>query len=191
MPDVTISDLAAASIVNTTDVLPISNGTQTLRATVSQLRGSSAGAITGSIILWPLNSAPSGYLICDGSAISRTTYSALFAVLGTAYGAGDGSTTFKLPDYRGQFLRGWDNGAGVDPDRASRTNRGDGTTGDNVGTKQVDAFKSHTHPVPGGSGGGATVARGEIGLQYFFNTYPTGGNETRPTNVYINYCIKT
>lgn len=190
MPDVTISDLSTASTVNNTDVLPISNGTQTLKATVSQLRGS-PGAITGSVILWPLNTAPTGYLICDGSEISRTTYSELFAVLGTAYGVGNGSTTFNLPDYRGQFLRGWSNGSTTDPDRASRTNRGDGTAGDNVGTKQTDQFRSHTHPVPGGFGGGATVARGEIGLQYFFNTYPTGGNETRPTNVYINYCIKT
>lgn len=190
MADVSISQLDPAGSVATTDVLPISNGTTTLKATVSQIRGSS-GAITGSIIMWPLNVAPDGYLVCDGSAISRTTYSALFAVLGTSYGSGNGTTTFNLPDYRGQFLRGWANGSATDPDRASRTNRGDGAVGDNVGTKQADAFKSHTHPVPGGSGGGATVARGEIGLQYFFDTYPTGGSETRPTNVYINYCIKT
>jgi len=193
MADVTISDLNPAASINTTDVLPISNGSQTLKATVSQIRGSSGG-ITGSIIMWPLNTSPSGYLICDGTAISRTTYSALFAVLGTAYGVGDGSNTFNIPDYRGQFLRGWANGQSTDPDRTTRTNRGDGTTGDNVGTKQADELKSHTHSGPGGAccderyGVVRNYANGNYAP---YTTYATGGNETRPTNVYINYCIKT
>ncbi|MCL2485330.1 MAG: tail fiber protein, partial [Endomicrobia bacterium] len=50
--------------------------------------------------------APEGYLICQGAAVSRITYAALFTTVGTLYGAGDGSTTFNLPDYRGYFLRG-------------------------------------------------------------------------------------
>ena len=60
---------------------------------------------------------PTGWLECDGSAISRTTYSALFAAIGTTWGVGDGSTTFNIPDLRGYHLRGWDNGAGRDPGR--------------------------------------------------------------------------
>lgn len=52
------------------------------------------------------NTVPDGYLYCDGSAVSRTTYSELFAAIGTIYGAGDGSTTFNVPDLRGYFLRG-------------------------------------------------------------------------------------
>jgi len=55
--------------------------------------------LTGSLLMWPTTSAPSGYLNCDGSAVSRTTYSALFSVLGTTFGTGDGSTTFNLPNY--------------------------------------------------------------------------------------------
>lgn len=55
--------------------------------------------MTGTIQMWPTTSAPTGYLLCAGSAVSRTTYAALFAVIGTTFGAGDGSTTFNLPNY--------------------------------------------------------------------------------------------
>lgn len=61
----------------------------------------------GMVIAWSGTSAPTGWLLCDGSAVSRTTYSALFAIIGVTHGQGDGSTTFNLPDYRGQFLRGY------------------------------------------------------------------------------------
>jgi len=81
--------------------------------------------------------APTGWLLCDGTTIARATYTALFAAIGTAHGTGDGSTTFHLPDYRGRFLRGVDSAVGRDPDRASRiaANTG-GNTGDNVGSVQ-------------------------------------------------------
>jgi len=85
--------------------------------------------------------APSdSWLICDGSIISRTTYADLYANVGDAFGNGDGSTTFHLPDFRGRFLRGADDGEGNDPDAAGRTamNTG-GNTGDNVGSIQVNA----------------------------------------------------
>jgi microcystin-dependent protein len=58
---------------------------------------------TGGMVMWGTASAPSGYLLCNGSAVSRSTYSALFAVVGTAFGSGDGSTTFNLPDFRDRF----------------------------------------------------------------------------------------
>lgn len=57
-----------------------------------------SGQPTGSVIIWSTASAPAGYLLCNGGAISRTTYANLFAVIGTSYGAGDGSTTFNLPN---------------------------------------------------------------------------------------------
>lgn len=106
-----------------------------------------ATAVVGEINIWPTSTIPSGYLECDGSAVSRTTYSALFAAIGTIYGVGDGSTTFNIPDYRGEFLRGWDHSSGNDPDAASRTDRGDGTTGDVIGSKQTEALISHAHSV--------------------------------------------
>lgn len=100
---------------------------------------------TGTVMAWTSSTVPAGWLECNGAAISRSTYAELFGAIGTTYGVGDGSTTFNIPDYRGQFLRGWANGQSTDPDRASRTNRGDGTTGDAVGTKQAGATASHTH----------------------------------------------
>ena len=57
---------------------------------------------SGSMFIWPTVTSPTGWLICNGSAISRTTYAALYAVIGTTYGVGDGSTTFNLPDLRGR-----------------------------------------------------------------------------------------
>ncbi|WP_255439527.1 phage tail protein [Comamonas sp. Z3] len=68
---------------------------------------------------------PSGWLECNGAAISRATYGTLFAAIGTNYGAGDGATTFNLPDLRGEFLRGADRGRGVDAGRAIGSAQGD------------------------------------------------------------------
>jgi microcystin-dependent protein len=96
----------------------------------------------GFVAAWPLASVPTGWLECDGSAVSRSSYPALFAVYGTSYGPGDGSTTFNLPNYKDYFLRGFDSSG---TDAASRTDRGDGTTGASVGTKQAGDYLSHTH----------------------------------------------
>ncbi|MBP2632150.1 MAG: Tail Collar domain protein [Firmicutes bacterium] len=75
-------------------------------------------------------SAPAGWLKADGSAVSRTDYANLFAAIGTTFGIGDGNTTFNLPDLRGEFVRGFDDGRGVDSSRS-------------LGSWQVDSFKSH------------------------------------------------
>jgi len=102
----------------------------------------------GAVMPFAMDSVPAGWLECDGSAVSRTTYATLFSAIGTVFGVGDGSTTFNVPDLRGQFIRGYDHGAGTDPDAASRTDSGDGsTTGDNVGTKQADDFEAHDHTI--------------------------------------------
>lgn len=101
---------------------------------------------SGSVMAFAGTSAPTGYLNCDGSAVSRTTYSDLFAAIGITHGQGDNSTTFNLPDYRGRFLRGIDNGAGNDPDTSSRTMMATGgNTGDNIGSVQGHAFQTHNH----------------------------------------------
>ena len=101
---------------------------------------------TGSIMPWSANgNLPTGFLLCNGASVSRTTYSALFDVIGTAFGTASG-TTFNLPDFQGRFLRGRDNSAGRDPDAASRTaqNTG-GATGDNVGSVQGFTIQDHQH----------------------------------------------
>ena len=107
----------------------------------SQLAGAASPVMPSGVILpFGGSTAPSGWLLCNGSAISRTTYAELFAAIGTLHGSGDGSTTFHLPDYRGRFLRGADSGATRDPDRAARSaaNSG-GATGDSVGSVQSNA----------------------------------------------------
>lgn len=73
----------------------------------------------GSLIIWPSATPPAGYLECDGAALSRATYAALFAVLGTAHNkTTDAADKFRVPDLRGEFIRGWDHGRGADKDRA-------------------------------------------------------------------------
>ena len=162
---------------------------------------------TGTIISTALTSAPKGYLECDGSNVNRTTHARLFGDIGVIYGNGDGSSTFTLPDYRGRFLRGFDNGAGTDPGAASRTDRGDGTTGDVVGTKQDDAFQGHVHnwlatfSLNSGGGGHIDLDDGNpaayIPTSYQKDYVSDGTNgtprittETRPTNINVMYCIK-
>lgn len=162
----------------------------------------------GMVAAFAMPTSPSGWLVCNGQAVSRTTYATLFAALGSMYGDGDGSTTFNLPDYRGYFLRSWDNGRGIDPEAASRTDRGDGTSGDNVGTKQNDAFESHRHDFYVGLENDNQHRHprttNQIALtsdntrRYLQSTLAgahdiialTGGNETRPQNISVLYCIK-
>ena len=79
---------------------------------------------TGCVFCRAVASVPAGYLECNGAAVSRTTYSALFAVIGTQYGSGNGSSTFNLPDLRGEFVRGFDNGRGVDSGRSINNPQG-------------------------------------------------------------------
>lgn len=88
--------------------------------------------LVGSVMAFARNTAPNGWLKCNGATISRTAYASLFSAIGTTFGSGDGSTTFTLPDLRGEFLRGWDDGRQVDASR-------------NFGTLQVDAIKKHKH----------------------------------------------
>ena len=94
--------------------------------------GLASGIPTGTILTFGASTPPSGFLECNGSAISRSTYASLFSILSTTHGAGDGSSTFNIPDLRGQFVRGWDNSAGVDASRA-------------FGSSQTDQNKNHTH----------------------------------------------
>ena len=157
----------------------------------------------GAVMHYATQTAPDGWLICNGSTVSRLDYPALFAAIGTVYGAGDGVTTFLLPDLRGEFIRGWDGGRGVDAGRA-------------FGTLQADAFKSHTHVVsdPGHShyvDGYNLVSPGRqlpwynwgVGPDGYSNNVPnsrtsttgisvaaTGSIETRPRNVALLPCIK-
>ena len=125
---------------------------------VSALPVSTPIDFIGAVIAFPTAVVPSGWLQCNGSAVNRITYANLFTLIASTYGDGDGSTTFNIPDLRGEFIRGFDDSIGNDPDAGSRTDRGDGTIGDNVGTKQADELKSHFHTNKGGGGGASGAA---------------------------------
>lgn len=139
--------------------------------------------------------APSGWLLCDGTAVSRATYSALntlYAASGYPYGSGNGTTTFNVPDMRGYFARGLDTAVGTDPDFATRV----------LGSAQTDELKSHTHRPGQGSGGTNTNAidtgSGFSGRDTFAGftaatnlIEATGGAETRPKNKAFPYIVKT
>lgn len=99
---------------------------------VARLADFSSYLPPGIISMFGTNAAPTGWLVCDGTAVSRTIYAALFAVVGVIHGAGDGTTTFNVPDMRGVSPRGWDNGRGLDPARV-------------FASYQVDTLASHNH----------------------------------------------
>lgn len=92
------------------------------------------GVQVGMVAFFAAITVQTGYLPADGSLVSRTTFAALFTYMGTTFGAGDGSTTFQLPDMRGKFPRAFDNGAGIDPGRM-------------FGSYIADMIKSHNHGV--------------------------------------------
>jgi microcystin-dependent protein len=139
----------------------------------------------GMVGFFPMAAAPDGWLEANGAAVSRTTYAALFAKIGTTSGVGDGSTTFNLPDLRGEFVRGLDNGRGVDVGRA-------------IGSSQADGIKSHSHTTSfnryndGNSlqasalSASGSVSQGVVAMP----SSSTGGAETRPRNIALLACIK-
>jgi microcystin-dependent protein len=170
------------------------------------------GAPTGSVIDYAGSSAPTGWLLCDGSAVSRTTYSALFTAISTQFGSGDGSTTFNLPDLRGRVTAGKDDMGGSTASRL--TGGGSGITGTTLGASggtethilTTPQIPSHTHAGSGngtgefvytrGGGAGVYAALGS-GTAWDRTTNPvgsTGGGgahqNTQPTMV-LNKIIKT
>ena len=151
-----------------------------------------AAVVKGTVFGFPYDAVPDGYLYCDGSSLDTTTYAELFTAIGYMYGGS--ASNFSLPDFRGEFLRGHAGGSSNDPDAATRTDRGDGTAGDVVGSKQTDENKSHVHNHQIGFGGGGTTSRhsGQAASvnQGTINTGSGGGNESRPRNVAVKYCIK-
>lgn len=158
----------------------------------------------GTVIWTARNTAPTGYLKANGNAVSRTTYAALFSAIGTTYGAGDGSTTFNLPDLRGEFIRGWDDGRGIDSGRT-------------FGSGQAQSYQSHNHSAsvsdPGHSHSGAAqypgsgpeqnqsggaedrtsfnIQTGVSGTGISVTIANSGSTETRPRNVALLACVKT
>lgn len=154
--------------------------------------GAGDGANVGEIKMHASSTVPSGFLECNGASVLRSDYPGLWATIGGAHGVADG-THFNLPDLRGKFARGWDHGAGNDPDASSRTGLTGGNTADAVGSVQASTFSAHTHTYFRGS----TTNAMQAGANGVFTsdapgtaTTPSGGNETRPINVNVMYVIK-
>lgn len=157
------------------------------------------GSEVGSVSAFAMPTAPTGWLVCDGSAVSRTEYADLFAAIGTIWGDGDGVSTFNLPDLRGEFVRGFDDGRGVDAGRV-------------FASAQADAIDEHyhlegyatnysSHPSTFGSEVNGATRQTTDGNGHDYvdhaktsgvrsNNEAIGGDETRPRNVAMTYAIK-
>ncbi len=188
----------------------------------SQLPSSPYSEVSHNAILFPagvivpfageVEQIPVGWMLCDGSQISRSEYANLYNAIGVCWGVGDGLTTFNLPDLRGLFLRGVSGDSENDPDAEDRVVLNDygGNTGNNVGSYQGDAIRNIT---------GTTYIGAEFGLNWQSQTtgafskeafgqgnngnsnqgirlsfdasrvIPVGG-DNRPKNAYVNYIIK-
>jgi microcystin-dependent protein len=172
-----------------------------------------SGLPAGAVMPYAGGNAPAGWLLCFGQAVSRTAYAALFAAIGTTHGAGDGSTTFNLPDLRGRVVAGQDDMGGTSANRL--TNQAGGLDGDILGaaggaethTLTVAQMPAHNHHdgYTNGSSSlnglyGSTIAGSTSDMSFSGsgaahpNTSTTGGsgahNNVQPTIV-LNYLIKT
>ena len=164
-----------------------------------------AGMIpSGTVLYFAGQSAPAGWLKANGAAVSRTAYAALFAAIGTTYGAGDGRSTFNLPDLRGEFIRGWDDGRGVDTVRVFGSAQGDAIRNITGQFVSDDYNRSLVNEILGVF----TMTKRNSSLSYdAASTVTTGGEylnaikfdasrvvptaaENRPRNIALLACIK-
>lgn len=176
-------------------------------ATDAEVSSAVASTVSaGTIIIFASATAPTGYLKANGAFLSRTTYSALFAAIGTTFGIGNGSTTFALPDLRGYFPRGWDDGRGIDTSRVFGSNQGDAYLNhSHTASTGNDGAHSHNTFYDGSAGTFSFAATNRTGAGALaplstvsgnhthtvtVATSTTGATETRPKNIALLYCIK-
>lgn len=169
---------------------------------INKKADANTGNPSGTVIHVAMDTAPSGYLKANGQAVSRTKYVSLFAAIGTTYGSGDGSTTFNLPDMRGEVVRGWDDGRGVDSGRVIGSNQGHAVeafggsiTAQTSGNQEgIFGSGSGDFSVSGAQNGFDAVGNAGI-TRYSTVTFTpsatTDPNETRARNIALLACIKT
>jgi len=159
----------------------------------------------GTVIYSARSTAPTGYIKANGAAISRSTFSVLFAAIGTQYGVGDGSTTFNVPDLRGEFIRGWSDGHTVDSGRTLGSNQGDQNLSHNHTGSSVTGNGAHSHTYDKSAAGSGTEGGNQSVHDFTSSTSVTGngahshglsissdgGTEARPRNIALLACIKT
>lgn len=185
----TKEDVGLGNLPNAKSDDPATNNSNILATTaaLNKLQKQVGDSLAGMVAAFAMTTVPAGWLKCNGAAVSRTTFAQLFALLGTTYGAGDGSTTFNLPDMRGLFPRGWDDGRGLDPGRALGTyqdmmvqshshSASAAAVGDHLHTATTDAQGNHVHSAwtdaQGNHDHGWRVAATGAGISV---GYPTGG----------------
>lgn len=154
----------------------------------------------GTIVMWggTLDNLPVGWLHCDGTLLSQAEYQELWNSIGTNFGANPPDGQFYLPDLRGRFIRGVDDGIGRDPDLNLRTDMQSASTQSaTVGSVQSHAFQDHAHtyqifPVPASEGiaGGSYWAYGSASTGLASASGSATSTETRPTNAYLYFIIK-
>lgn len=153
------------------------------------------GVPVGTIVAYGGRNIPIGWLLCDGNQVNRSQYMSLYLIIDSVWGAGNGTSTFNLPDLRGQFLRGVSGTSNMDPDTTSRTQKfNGGNIGNKVGSYQLDELKSHSHLITRrtNSANGNYFAAGANSASNAGpdSTLDTGGSETRPKNANVFYIIK-
>lgn len=153
-------------------------------------------APTGSVFAMATRVVPQGYLECNGNTVNRSEFSKLFSVIGTTFGDGDGATSFNLPDLRGEFVRGFDSGRGVDAsrqfgssqDHAFEKHRHLNGVGDNASANSMIYGVTEEQVVKKSTGG----VNSDKALNAQGRTSEVGNAlETRPRNVALVYVIKT
>ena len=204
------SSLAATSFsVSPTAPTPTTGDNSTKVATTAFVTQNAV--LTGSLLMWPTTSAPTGYLNCDGTAVSRTTYASLFAVVSTTFGVGDGTTTFNLPNYTNRMPYGTTIGAtggSADAVVVSHTHTATSTStvtdpGHNHTPDGGGEFRclNNSYPQGGGytgSGGSSppTTSTATTGITVSTTTTnastgTSGTNANLPPYLGINFIIKT
>lgn len=166
--------------------------------------GVQSGIQAGTVAHFAAESAPAGWLGCNGASVSRSAYAGLFLAIGTTYGAGDGATTFNVPDLRGEFIRGLDSGRGVDVGRLIGSKQG-GSNSPHVhgaGTLTAASNGAHVHTLSGmslsagdgfaatGNGGQGTTNSAGAHTHTISGSTDSEGGEARPRNVALLACIK-
>ena len=177
-----------AQLGNATTASDAVNKSQLDEAKQQVMSGVNSTFLVGDIKCSALQIDHNNWLLCNGRAVSRSSYADLFAAIGTAFGSGDGSTTFNLPDCRGVVVRGVDNGRGLDSNRK-------------LGSYQEDQLQTHNHGLPGAqsqcAGGGRIIgiyyaSDSAEGSNFKTSGAASGrtGSETRMKNIALNYFIK-
>ena len=198
----TKADVGLGNLPNAKSDDPTTNSSEILATTaaLNKVQKQISDPMTGMVSAFAVKVAPPGWLTCNGAVVSRTSFASLFARIGTTFGAGDGVTTFALPDMRGLVPRGWDDGRGLDPSRlfgsfqdmmlqshahtASAAAVGDhvhtastDAQGQHVHSASTDSQGAHAHNVPGSihsSGGTPSLDGNPIGATFNVPTSVAG-----------------